>query len=146
MANKMTKKDYFNQLLAIKEVSANEGLVGFINHEIELLAKKSGKSGQTKTQKENEVILKTIVECLATDRTPMTITELQGAYTELADFSNQKLSALMKKLVDNGTVTKTIDKKKSYFVLANKVEETEVEGEQPQPFLKKIKKGVDKHS
>ena len=140
MANKMTKKDYFNQLLAIKEVSANEGLVGFINHEIELLAKKSGKSGQTKTQKENEVILKTIVECLATDRTPMTITELQGAYTELADFSNQKLSALMKKLVDNGTVTKTIDKKKSYFVLADKVEETEVEGEQPQPFLKKIKK------
>lgn len=129
MANKMTKKDYFNQLLAIKEVSANEGLVGFINHEIELLAKKSGKSGQTKTQKENEVILKTIVECLATDRTPMTITELQGAYTELADFSNQKLSALMKKLVDNGTVTKTIDKKKSYFVLADKVEETEVEGE-----------------
>lgn len=129
MANKMTKKDYFNQLLAIKEVSANEGLVGFINHEIELLAKKSGKSGQTKTQKENEVILKTIVECLATDKTPMTITELQGAYTELADFSNQKLSALMKKLVDNGTVTKTIDKKKSYFVLADKVEETEVEGE-----------------
>ena len=129
MANKMTKKDYFNQLLAIKEVSANEGLVGFINHEIELLAKKSGKSGQTKTQKENEVILKTIVECLATDRTPMTITELQGAYTELADFSNQKLSALMKKLVDNGTVTKTIDKTKSYFVLADKVEETEVEGE-----------------
>lgn len=129
MANKMTKKDYFNQLLAIKEVSANEGLVGFINHEIELLAKKSGKSGQTKTQKENEVILKTIVECLATDRTPMTITELQGAYTKLADFSNQKLSALMKKLVDNGTVTKTIDKKKSYFVLADKVEETEVEGE-----------------
>ena len=129
MANKLTKKDYFNQLLAIKEVSANEGLVGFINHEIELLAKKSGKSGQTKTQKENEVILKTIVECLATDRTPMTITELQGAYTKLADFSNQKLSALMKKLVDNGTVTKTIDKKKSYFVLADKVEETEVEGE-----------------
>ena len=129
MANKMTKKDYFNQLLAIKEVSANEDLVGFINHEIELLAKKSGKSGQTKTQKENEGILKTIVECLATDRTPMTITELQGAYAELADFSNQKLSALMKKLVDNGTVTKTIDKKKSYFVLADKVEETEVEGE-----------------
>ena len=129
MANKMTKKDYFNQLLAIKEVSANEDLVGFINHEIELLAKKSGKSGQTKTQKENEAILKTIVECLATDRTPMTITELQGVYTELADFSNQKLSALMKKLVDNGTVTKTIDKKKSYFVLADKVEETEVEGE-----------------
>ena len=129
MANKMTKKDYFNQLLTIKEVSANEGLVGFINHEIELLAKKSGKSGQTKTQKENEVILKTIVECLATDKTPMTITELQGAYTELANFSNQKLSALMKKLVDNGTVTKTIDKKKSYFVLADKVEETEVEGE-----------------
>lgn len=133
MAEKrITKKEYFAMVAGVVE-QANptnkEELLAFINHEVELLEKKSSKSGQTKTQKENEGILKTIVECLATDRTPMTITELQGAYTELADFSNQKLSALMKKLVDNGTVTKTIDKKKSYFVLADKVEETEVEGE-----------------
>ena len=129
---RITKRDYFAMVAGVIE-QANptnkEELLAFINHEVELLEKKSAKSGQTKTQKENEVILKTIVECLATDRTPMTITELQGAYTELANFSNQKLSALMKKLVDNGTVTKTIDKKKSYFVLADKVEETEVEGE-----------------
>ena len=133
MAEKrITKKEYFAMVVGVVE-QANptnkEELLAFINHEVELLEKKSAKSGQTKTQKENEVILKTIVECLATDKTPMTITELQGAYTELANFSNQKLSALMKKLVDNGTVTKTIDKKKSYFVLADKVEETEVEGE-----------------
>lgn len=126
MANKMTKKDYFATLLTIAEVSANADLVAFINHEVELLNKKSSKSTQTKTQKENEGILATIVECLATDRTPMTITELQGAYTELSEYSNQKLSALMKKLVDNHTVIKTVDKKKSYFVLA---ETDEVEGE-----------------
>ena len=33
-------------------------------------------------------------------------------------FSNQKLSALLKKLVDAGRVIKTVDKKKSYFSVA----------------------------
>ena len=33
----------------------------------------------------------------------------------MAEYSNQKLSALMKKLVESGRVAKTTDKKKSYF-------------------------------
>ena len=54
MEKKITKKDRFNQLLAIDGVSANDELVAFIQHEIELLEKKAGKSGSTKQQKENE--------------------------------------------------------------------------------------------
>ena len=125
MANKMTKKDYFNQLLAIKEVSANEGLVGFINHEIELLEKKASKSGQTKTQKENEVLMKRVFEALETVGKAVTITELQTEVAEMSEYSNQKLSAMLKKLVDCGRVTKTVDKKKSYF----SIPATESEGE-----------------
>ena len=44
-----------------------------------------------------------------------TISDIQKNSEELAEYSNQKLSALVKQLVDNGEVTKTVDKKKSYF-------------------------------
>ena len=112
---KMTKKEYFGVLLEM--VNGNEDLTNFINHEIELLDRKASKSGQTKTQKENETIMERIVEVLGEIGKPVTITELQSANAEMGEFSNQKLSALLKKLVDSNQVVKTIDKKKSYFSL-----------------------------
>ena len=131
MANKMTKKDYFNTIATIvanSEVENKEDIQAFISHELELLAKKSGKSGQTKTQKENVVIIEKIYDALAEVGSPVTITELQSQVPTMAEYSNQKLSALMKKLVDNGRVTKTIDKKKSYFSITEvEVDETENE-------------------
>ena len=48
----------------------------------------------------------------------VTITELQKESETLAEYSNQKLSAMLKKLVDNGEVTKIVDKKKSFFKVA----------------------------
>ena len=56
----------------------------------------------------------------------VTISELQKENAEMAEYSNQKLSAMLKKLVDNKQVTKMVDKKKSYFTTA---ETPEVEGE-----------------
>ena len=112
---KMTKKEYFGVLLEM--VNGNEDLTNFINHEIELLDRKASKSGQTKTQKENETIMERIVEVLGEIGKPVTITELQSANAEMGEFSNQKLSALLKKLVDSNQVVKTVDKKKSYFSL-----------------------------
>ena len=38
---KITKRDRFNELLGIPAVAENEGLVEFIEHEIELLDKKN---------------------------------------------------------------------------------------------------------
>ena len=110
---KMTKKEYFGVLLEM--VNGNEDLTNFITHEIELLDRKASKSGQTKTQKENETIMERIVEVLGEIGKPVTITELQSANVEMGEFSNQKLSALLKKLVDSNQVVKTVDKKKSYF-------------------------------
>jgi hypothetical protein len=110
---KMTKKDYFAELREL--VIDRTDLVEFIDHEIELLTRKASKSGQTKTQKENETIMDKIVVALKEIGRPVTITELQGANDEMAQFSNQKLSALLKKLVDTDVIVKTVDKKKSYF-------------------------------
>ena len=119
MTKKMTKKDWFAMVLAVVEKSEVENkadMVEFINHEAELLNRKSGKSGQTKTQKENEILVEQVFVALSEFDKPITVSEFMKESThEVATLSNQKLSALLKKLVDSGRVVKTTEKKKSYF-------------------------------
>lgn len=110
---KMTKKEMFEM---IKGVCANDTrIVEFCDHEIELLNRKNSKSTMTKTQTENVAIMETIKNALKVVGKPVTITDLQNANEEMAQYSNQKLSALLKKLVESNEVVKTTDKKKSYF-------------------------------
>ena len=131
--NKMTKREWFAVLVGIVEGSDyadKDGALDFINHEVELLAKKSGKTGKTKVQKENEVLIEQVFDELATMDKPMTVSELQGASEFFAQFSNQKLSALLKKLVDAERIDKAVEGKKSYFSAKVEVAEdtdTEVE-------------------
>ena len=115
MEKKITKKDRFVQLLAIDEVSVNADLVDFIKHEIELLNKKSARSGSSKTQKENTEIKKSLLIELAEIGKAVTVTEFMKASDYAGEFSNQKISALLKQLVETGEVTKITEKGKSYF-------------------------------
>ena len=110
---KMTKKDFFKELRGM--VADRQDLVDFIDHELELLDRKSSKSAETKTQIENKSIMETILSELTRIARPITISELQSESDILKEYSNQKLSALLKKLVDSNQVVKTTDKKKSYF-------------------------------
>lgn len=112
---KMTKKDYFNVLAEIvkgAKVENEAEILEFLDRQIELLSKKS--NVKTKTQKENEVLVERVYDALVAVAKPVTVTDLQ-AVEGMNEFSNQKLSALLKKLVDTSRVVKTIDKKKSYF-------------------------------
>lgn len=123
MANKKTKRDLF---LEVREVVAgNEELVAFIDHELELLNKKAS-TKSTKVNDEQVALMEKIVNALNEIGRSVTISELQKENAEMAEYSNQKLSAMLKKLVDNKQVTKIVDKKKSYFTTA---ETPEVEGE-----------------
>ena len=118
MANKITKREMFN---AIREVVAdNVDMVAFIDHEIELLDKKSNKKQTTAKQIENEGIKSVILSVLTSEG--MTVSEIQAKSEELSKFSNQKITALLKQLVDNGEVVKFIDKKKSYFSIITPIE------------------------
>lgn len=116
---KMTKRDYFNAILAVLatvEDTDVSGLTAFVNHEIELLENKRSTAKPTKTQTENLAVKETIVSVLKEIGKPVTITEMQKFSAELAEFSCQKLSALLKQLVENDkTVTKVTEKKKTYF-------------------------------
>lgn len=112
---KLTKKDYFKELKEIVAEIGRTDLVDFIDHEVELLTKKGSKSTPTKTQIENELVKEKIVATLVELNKFVTITELQDANVELADYSNQKISALLKQLVETEAVVRTVDKKKAYF-------------------------------
>ena len=116
---KMTKKETINLLIDVlmgnKEVEDTQIFIDFLIHERELLERKSSNSGQTKTQKENEILKEKIVETLKELNKFSTITEIQNANTELTDLSNQKISALLKQLVDTNVIEKVIEKKKAYF-------------------------------
>lgn len=116
---KMTKRDYFNAILAVLatvEDTDVSGLTAFVNHEIELLENKRSTAKPTKTQTENLAVKETIVSVLKEIGKPVTITEMQKFSAELAEFSCQKLSALLKQLVENDkTVAKVTEKKKTYF-------------------------------
>lgn len=118
MANKITKVEMFSMIKALDEVQANPAMVDFIDHEIELLSKKATNKKATKTQEANLEIMGTIKAILATCEEAVTITTLQTLDPRLAELSNQKVSALVRKLVEVGEVVKTIDKKKSTFALA----------------------------
>ena len=116
MANKITKKEMFTMIKA--QVKDNAEMVAFIDHEIELLDKKASSKKATKTQEANVGIKSTILTVLEGAK-PMTVTEMQGASAELGELSNQKVSALVRQLVEAGKVVKTIDKKVSRFSLVD---------------------------
>ena len=116
---KMTKKDRFNQLLEIPAVQANAELVAFIEHELELLSRKSSSNGEKKPtakQAENEALKDAIYNNMEENRL-YSITEMQKEFAECAELSNQKMSALLRLLIEDEIVERVIDKRKTYFKL-----------------------------
>ena len=116
MINKMTKRDYFNVLKGLNEVAANDELVAFIDHEIELLDKKAGKGSKpTATQIANEALKNDILAVLSTD-SGMSVSDILATGGAFEGLSNQKVSAVLRLMEKNdGTVRKEKDKKRTIF-------------------------------
>ena len=114
---KMTKAQKFEMLKNIPAVKENPMLMEFIDHELELLSKKnSADKKPTAQQTANEGIKTAIVEGMEPNRL-YTITEIIKEIPECADMTNQRVSALVRQLVDAGKVKRTEDKRKAYFSL-----------------------------
>lgn len=89
----------------------------------EKLAEKRSTPSKADKEKsaEHKAIADEIILVLSTEETVtngMTVSEMQKASDKLAEYSNQKISAILRKMVDSGTIVKTVDKKKSYFSIA----------------------------
>lgn len=111
MANKKTKREFFNELLVLVETQEQRE---FIEKELALLDKKSASRGTTANQKANETYKNLIVEYLKTVE-KATITELQENIEEISEFSNQKVSSLLTQLVKAESVERIKEKKATYF-------------------------------
>ena len=125
---KITKKEKFEMLKAIPAVQENGMLIEFINHEIELLAKKAtgGEKKMTATQKVNEGVKTTILESMEPGKL-YSITDMIKQFDCCMDMSNQRVNALVRQMMPE-KVERVEVKRRAYFVLAGTYE-GEVEGE-----------------
>lgn len=114
---KLTKAQKFAMLRAIPAVAENAMLVEFIDHEVELLTKKnSADKKPTAQQVANTGIATAIIEGMEPNRL-YTVTEVIKSIPACADLTNQRVSALLRQLVEAGKVKRTEDKRKAYFSL-----------------------------
>lgn len=124
MANKKTRKEIFEEMKEIFEEMGKTEYVEFLTHQIELLDNKAiSQKGMSKTQKENEALMEIIVDELRAVGRSITVSDLLRQSNVLFNYttengkhiSGQKLSALMKKLKDEGRIQNIVDNKKSLF-------------------------------
>lgn len=113
---RVTKKMNFERIIeVIREANVEDAdaLIECLEHEIELVSKK--RTGMTKTQKENEVLVEKIYEVI--NDQPATVTDIYAKAKDIEGItSSQKVAALIKKLMEAGKVDRIPDKKKAYFV------------------------------
>ena len=117
---KMTKREKFEMLSKIPAVAENEMLMEFIEHELELLAKKNvsatGEKKLTATQIANEGLKSEIFDHMATNPNRLfAISELIKEVPSCAELSTSKVSAMLTQLIKAEKVERISDKRKSYF-------------------------------
>ena len=112
----MTKREMFTAMLAIPAIAENAEMTEFINHEIELLVKKSSAERKpTKTQLENETFKTAILNYLTSVEVSRCIKDLQAEIPEISELSNQRVTHLMTALVNENKVTKEYVKKTPFY-------------------------------
>ena len=113
MSKKMTKKEMFAQLKANYNLTDAE--IAFIDREIELLEKKNGGIKKpTKQQEINNGLKEVILDHMEYGE-KYTITDLMKQVPELAELSNQRVSAIVRGMKESGLVGRVEEKRKAYF-------------------------------
>lgn len=113
MTNKMTNKNALSFVLNNCEmpVDVREKLETML---AQLEKKSSNDRKPTPTQLANEALKTAIINSMETGA-QYTISDMIKTFPELSELSNQKVSAIVRGMVEAGTVVKTTEKRKSYF-------------------------------
>lgn len=113
----MTKKEMFVEIRNL--VAENAEMVAFIDHEIELLERKSNSPKKpTKTQIENDGFKADILTYLAEADAPKSIKELQAEVESLNGLTNQRITHLLTDLVKSERLVKDYVKKTPFYSIA----------------------------
>ena len=116
MANtKITKIEVLTMMAADENIKANKVFADFIAHEIELLKKKSANRKSTKTQTENIGIKDNILKVLD-GSDGMTVSQIMPLIGD-GGYTNQKISSLLRQLVEEGKVRRYTEKRVAFFAL-----------------------------
>lgn len=123
---RVTKSQRFEDIIALlKNKPVKYGTdttiaVDVLLHELDLLAKKNSSDSKkpTPTQKENEVYKGLLAKFLEDKPDGATCTDCLKGIPELSEYSNQKVSALLRQMKQAGQVTSTEVKGRAYFRLA----------------------------
>ena len=115
MANKITKREVITMMLSDETIKHNEMYVAYLEHELELLDNKKANKKATKNQEENVGYMETILGVLAQSDKGLTVTEIMKSDETLSELSNQRVSALLKKLVDETKVVRATEGRKAVF-------------------------------
>ena len=117
MANtKITKIEVLREMAQNEVIKANPNFANYVAHEIELLEKKSANRKSTKTQTENVGIKTEILKALE-GSTGITVSQIMAFVGEGA-YTNQKISSLLRQLVESGEVVRYTEKRVALFRLA----------------------------
>ena len=116
---KLTKAQKFQMLADLPAVKADPMLSEFIAHEMELLAKKNTADKKPTAQQEANAVIKQNVLTVLADGKKRTVSELLKMVPDLPDtMTNQRMSALVRQMVDAGQVVRSEDKRKAFFAIA----------------------------
>ena len=111
---KTTKREYINRILTYVHDEDKPYLLNVLA----LLDKKStAEKKPTAVQVANEGIKADIAEGMVAN-TLYTVTDIQKGIPACAELSNQRVSALLRQMVEAGVIVRTEDKRKAYFSLA----------------------------
>ena len=117
MAKKMTICEQYESIIAKVGDVLSEGEIAFLKERAELHAKKNATRKPTKAQEENDGFKTAIVNGMESGKA-YTITDLIKSIPEISDLTNQRVSALVRQLKDEGLVIRKEEKGKAYFSLA----------------------------
>lgn len=113
----MTKREMYTAIRAI--VADNAEMVAFIDHEIELLNRKSSATRKpTKVQIENDGYKAEIVTYLSEVGQQKSIKELQAEIESLNGLTNQRITHMLTDLVKGGSLVKEYVKKTPFYSVA----------------------------
>ena len=116
MENKMTIKDYFNEIIALAKANDRADIVEFAEGRIAQLEKKASSKKSSAKNEANEALKADILDTM-TGMEPATVSAIIKANPTFAEYSNQKISAMLRQLEADGKVTKTKDKKSTLFAV-----------------------------
>ena len=116
MENKMTNKKAINFVIDTFGADIPEDVMEKLVNMRTSLEKKSANRKATKTQEENAILADKVAEILA-DGKGRTISEILASSEDFAGLSNQKMTAIVRGMKEDGKVVKTTEGKKSIFTI-----------------------------